>query len=98
MTDGEVTRGEFDMLKQMVNEQGIRLTSIDEHGTRGVGVIQVQLTELIKDLAELKTEFKSEQRNRITGRRWVLGMAAAGTGAIAALITALVEALPHVHP
>lgn len=44
------------MLRQMVAASSSRLDSIDTSGTRGVGVVQAQLTDVVKDLADLKSE------------------------------------------
>ena len=93
----EVTRGEFEMLRQMVQQNQNRLENIDASGTRGVAVIQSQMTDLIRDMADLKAEFKSEQITRIQGRRWVLAMAITGTAAIAGLVSALIEVVTHIH-
>ncbi len=104
----EVTRGEFDMLKEMVSISNIRMESIDNHGTRGVAVIQEQVTELIKDLTELKVtseswqtkhgeEHKTDLRNRITGRRWLIGMGVTGIGAMGGLIALVLQLLSRVH-
>lgn len=58
MTNGsaDVTRGEFDMLRQMVGTNQNRLDSIDQNGTRGVQAITVQIVDLVKDLTELRSE------------------------------------------
>lgn len=93
----EVTRGEFDMLRAMVADQGNRIMSLDEHGTKGVIVVQAQLAEVIKELAELKADFKAEKTARTLTRRWILGLAVAATGAVAGLTTALIETLAHLH-
>lgn len=45
MPDEYATQRELDQL-------AMRVHSIDEHGTRGVGIIQTQLTEVIKDQAK----------------------------------------------
>jgi hypothetical protein len=97
MPDEVVTRGELDLLRQIVSANQARLEAMDANGTRGVAVVQSQLTDLIRDVTELRTEFRNEQRMRIASRRWALGIAMAGTGAIAALVTALVETLSHLH-
>jgi hypothetical protein len=103
----EVSRPEFDMLKDLVATGQNRMENIDIHGTRGVAVIQAQVTELIKDLTELKTttesfqkshdtEHKEEKRTRITGRRWLIGTAIAGTGVLGGIVGLLVEVLKAV--
>lgn len=84
------------------------LHRLDDHGSRGVGVIQAQLTDLVKDLTELKvnvdTRFDAHQRvhdqdrrERISGRRWFIGTAIAGLTGFAAVIGLLVEVLRQVH-
>lgn len=83
---GHVTRGEFDLLRQMVQQNASRVETIDNLGTRGVGTIQSQLSDLTKDLLELKTDMnmrfsdhdklhKSEKRERVNSRRWLIGTA-----------------------
>lgn len=80
----EVSRGEFDMLARTVAENGRRLDTIDMSGTRGVGVVQVQLTELAKDVSALTTrmdrhiddhekEEKARLAQRRTTARWIIG-------------------------
>lgn len=104
----EVSRGEFDLLKQMVSDQGGRLTAIDDHGTRGVGTVQVQLVDLTKDVVELKTDMNArfaaheqvherEAQQRRADRRWRIGMAIAALGSIGGLYGYLTLLLQHVH-
>ena len=47
MTVDYVTRAEFDGLAQ-------RVSWLDEHGTRGVGALQIQVTSLAKDIAKVE--------------------------------------------
>lgn len=78
------TRGEFELLKQIVTANQTRLDSIDNIGTRGVGVVQAQLVEVVKDLADLKADVnkrfddhqrvhEQDLRDRVSGRRWLTG-------------------------
>lgn len=60
MTAPEVTRGEFEMLRQQVGDNARRLDSIDASGTRGVGIVQVQLTDLAKDVAALRAQLHED--------------------------------------
>lgn len=87
----EVTRGEFELLRQMVAETRARIEGIDQAGTRGVGVVQAQLVEVVKDLADLKADVnhrfdqhaavhEQDQRDKAAGRRWTI------TTVIAALV------------
>lgn len=86
----EVTRGEFDMLRQVAASNASRIDnveatiahridSLDQTGTRGVGVVQTQLTELAKDMAGLATrmdaheqDHKTDAAERKTARRWLV--------------------------
>lgn len=84
------------------------LHRLDDHGSRGVGVIQTQLTDLVKDMTEMKSEmnsrFEAHQRvhdqdhnDRISGRRWLIGTGIAGIAAMAALVAMMWDVLQHVH-
>lgn len=77
MTD--VTRGEFDLLHEMVvsNQQRIEGISV-------LGAVQVQLSEVAKDLLDLKADVNKrfddharvhdqDQAQRTAGRRWQVG-------------------------
>lgn len=44
-----VTQREFETLRNRVDQ-------MDQHGTRGVGTLQVRIDELVKDFAELKVD------------------------------------------
>lgn len=91
---------EFDQLRQ-------RLDTMDVHGTRGVGVIQVQVTELVKDLAELRISTAAradaherqhvqdvhDHRNQL---RWLTGTAIAAVVALAAILTLVIDIASHV--
>jgi hypothetical protein len=98
MSDSDpVTRGEFEMLKQVVSDNQARLLSIDEHGTRGVGIVQVQLNEVIKDLAELKTSFESEKQMRKQSGRWRIDTVIAFMAMIAAIVLTAADLLTRSH-
>ena len=70
-----------------------RIDRIDEHGTRGIAPLAVQLTEVVKDVAELKTEMRGwfrdheemhrvEERSRLSTRRWTIGIIIAAVAAV----------------
>jgi hypothetical protein len=85
MTDDViVTRGEFELLKSIVASNQSRLEGIDLGGTKGVAVVQTQLVDVVKDLAELKAEVDKrfdahmrdhaqETKDRTAARRWAIG-------------------------
>lgn len=95
------TQREVDILRE-------ELHRLDDHGSRGVGAIQAQLTDVVRDIIELKTEmngrFEAHQRvhdqdhrERVQGRRWLIGTGIAGLVAMAAAITLLLDILSHIH-
>ena len=105
MTPDLVTRGEFDLLKQIVASNQARLEGIDQAGTRGVGVVQAQLVEVVKDLADLKAEVNSrfdaharvhdqDTRDRVNSRRWAIGTFLA---ALAIVVTLLLNITLHLR-
>jgi hypothetical protein len=72
-----VTRGEFSLLVRQVQDNAARLEGLDSTGTRGVGIVQVQLTDLSKDVARLtarmdthEVEHRRDQQERKAARRW----------------------------
>lgn len=104
----EITRGEFDLLKDIVTGNQARMDSIDAHGSRGVAVLQEQVTELIKDMVQLKAgmegwqaahevEHQAEKRERMTGRRWLIGIGFAGAASMAGVAAALADIITKIH-
>lgn len=92
-----VTRGEFDLLKQIVTANQSRLEGIDQGGTKGVAVVQAQLLEVVKDLTELKAdvnarfdahlrEHAQESADRTATRRWMIGTFLAALAIIVTLL------------
>lgn len=94
MSDADpVTRREVDQLTN-------RIESIDNHGTRNSSLIELatrQNTEAIKAVkdeitqrfAAHDTQHRLDRDERIRSRRWRIGAATAGIGAMAALVAAL---------
>lgn len=85
-----------------------RVDSIDRDGTRGVAVLQAQMTDLAKDVAELKGESHTWQEaherqhmadaaERVSGRRWLVTTAIAGLASMATAIGLLIDIASHVH-
>jgi hypothetical protein len=73
-------------------------------GSTGVPVLQTQLYEVVKDMAELRSdmntrfdshlkEHQQASRDRVTGRRWLIGTAFAGIGALAGLYAMIFDLL-----
>lgn len=82
MTDAPITRAEFGMLAERVSENARRLDTIDQGGTRGVAVVQLQITELAKDFAKHEEQHTAAEARRLSGRRWAIAL---GVAAIAAI-------------
>jgi hypothetical protein len=99
-----VTRADVEALWRVVNDNAKRLELIDAGGTRGVGAMSVQITEVIKDVSALQQQLGTFQREhedqhrreataRVVGRRWAIGTAVAFLVAIEGPLAYLI----HVH-
>lgn len=93
----DVTRGEFELLKQIVADNQRRLENVDTHGTRGINVIQTQIADLIKDVAEMRADQKSASESRRAGRKWVATFVVATIASIGGIIGVLLEIASKVH-
>lgn len=78
-----------------------RIDGMDTGGTRGVGVLGVQVAEVIKDVAEVRAELRDhrqqhdeEARARVVARRWQVGTIIA-LGAV--IETPLLYLVAHLH-
>ena len=64
MTEPLVTRRELDLLKAASDTEHAkiwqRIDSMDDHGTRGVQGLTIRIDSLIGDVADLKTEVKTD--------------------------------------
>jgi hypothetical protein len=107
LTDGPVTRGEFDMLRQNLSEVAQRLNNVDT-GKDGVAAMAVQVRELATDLGELKadvntrfeqhlTQHTEDLKARAAARRWMIGTVIGAAGAMGTVITMLLDVLRHLH-
>lgn len=54
-----MSRREFDLLAGQVRDDRARVENIDANGTRGVGVIQNQQLQIVKDMSELKADLNT---------------------------------------
>jgi hypothetical protein len=94
----EVTRADLTALSQRIDQ---RMDWLDAHGTRGVGTLQVQVTELAKDLGRIEQAqeahvrlHEQEARDRASTRRWLVASVIiptvscviAGTGVLIAVL------------
>jgi hypothetical protein len=70
--------------------------------------LSVQMTEVIKDIAELKADSRArwdhheaqhttEAQTRLVGRRWLIAIGVACLGSMAAVLGLLIQILGHVH-
>jgi hypothetical protein len=93
------------MLAQAVTANAARLDAIDVSGTRGVGALAVQVSEVIRDVSDVRTELREfrrdhqkqhddDARNRSAARRWGWAF---GVAALAAVESPLLYLLAHAH-
>lgn len=59
----EVTATEFAMLRDELRAVQARVDVIDQGGTRGVSGVAVQLTEVIKDVADVRAELRADVKD-----------------------------------
>jgi ribosomal protein S15P/S13E len=101
MPEPFASQRELDILRDEVHR-------LDDHGSRGVGTIQAQLTDLVKDVGKLESEVsqkfaehiqvhKEDQQNRVTGRRWMIGISIAGLGSLGGVFGMLVYLVNHLR-
>lgn len=104
--EGVISRGEFEMLRQVVASNQARMESIDSGGTRGIGVIDAKLTEVVRDLATLQSSVDSrfeahnvlhetDRKDRISGRRWAIGTSIAIMTALIAMLALIADMWTH---
>jgi hypothetical protein len=77
---------------------------MDVEQARAVTGLTVQLSEMTKDMAEIRYQLMShekthehERAERIKGRRWIIGTGLAGLGAMAAVLGMLAAILGQLH-
>lgn len=68
---------ELDQVNRRIDSAEARISSLDEHGSRGLAGLQVQLQELAKDMAALDTTFTGFRRD-LRSARWQLALAYIG--------------------
>lgn len=100
----EDVRRELDLLHQADRDLRQAITDLDNHGSRGVLQLTGQMTDMVKDFAELKLAFNTheqqhveEKRERVRNRRWIVGTVLASLGGFATVIGLLVDLVRHVH-
>jgi hypothetical protein len=104
----EYTQPERAASQREVDQLRGDIRRLDEHGTRGVQALLVQLTEVVKDMSEMKSEvnarFDAHQRihdqdhkERQEGRRWFFMAAVTFIGVMAAVIGLLVDIAGKLH-
>lgn len=100
----EDIRRELDQLHQADRDLRQAVSDLDNHGSRGVLQLSAQVTDLIKDLGELKVTFtqheaqhEREQADRRAARRWTATTVIAGMAGLATVIGLLVEVLSRVR-
>jgi hypothetical protein len=94
------SRRELDLLREDIRALSHRLDGLDTHGPRGMLTLTANMTELTRDLAEVRGELTEhrvahadEARSRTKSRRWAI---TASLGA-ATLLTMMAQILAHLH-
>lgn len=93
------------MLQSIVAQTQARIEGVDSGGTKGVAVVQAQMTEVVRDLTELKAEVDKrfnthmaqhdrDTRDRLAARRWGVGTFLA---ALAIIVTLLLNITLHLR-
>jgi len=103
MTADTVSRGEFAQAMERIRAAEMKLDEMDRTGTRGVGVLAVQVAELSRDLGGMQRqmeahhrEHEQDLRDRRSQRRWAAGIIAALFAALESpLITLLLSRAGH---
>lgn len=85
------TRYELDQLVR-------RVEAIDQGGTRGIGRMNEQITQLVRDFARVEGELSEhekyhaqEARQRATDRRWRIGTTIVAFGVLITIMGLLVQ-------
>lgn len=112
MTEPLVTRRELDLMKTAADVEHAKMwqkiESLDDHGSRGVSVLQVQVTELAKAITRLETEmdqgFKGHQERHdreaetlAISRRWRAGLTVTAVLAVAGMFVTILSLLLQSH-
>lgn len=101
------TRRELDMVRDDIRSLRSDVGALTG-GSTGVPVLQDRLIEMTKDIAELRGDMNSRftdhlkaheqaNRDRVTGRRWLIGTAFAGIGALAGLYAMIFDLIARTH-
>lgn len=101
--DDDVRR-ELDLLHQTDRDLRQAIADLDNHGSRGVLQLTGQVTDLIKDVAEVKAALTThdglhttEKRDARNTRRWTIGTLIA-TGALSvAIVSMLIDIMRRLH-
>ena len=106
MTD--VTRDEFQMALEQIRTNANRLDEIDRSGTRGVGVLAMQVAELGKDMGQMQQQMSDHERNhkedaakaeaaKVSARRFRVTAGLAAVAAWVAAMGVLIDLAVHMH-
>jgi hypothetical protein len=106
VTTGEpaASRRELDLLREDIRALSHRLDGLDTHGPRGMLTLTANMTELTRDLAEVRGELTEhrvahadEARSRTKSRRWAITASLGGAATAATLLTMMAQILAHLH-
>jgi len=108
VADEFVTRREMDIFRAESNEvhKDIRseIRELDNHGTRGVLQLSIQVTDLTKSVAKFDEKLEhhegqhvEERKDRTKSRRWIITTSIALLSVGGTLIYMMFDVLQHVH-
>ena len=92
-----VTRREMDLMKVAADVEHakiwVKIDALDEHGSRGMGILQARVDSLIAAVADLKVALAAHEkdhevdaRDRVTARRWLVGTGLVATSVLGGLL------------
>src|SRR5438105_6270711 len=90
---------EVDRLDKRIDRAFLQLDELDQHGSRGVDGLRIEVANLRADFAAHERAHEREVAERRTARRWGLGLgitaAVALVGPVYPLLLLLLERPPH---
>jgi hypothetical protein len=95
--DPPASRRELDQLRRDLEQVARRLEDLDINGTRGVIVLQQQITATTAELAQHRRDHRDEMAERVRSRRWAIGTTIAGGASVAAILALLGQILTNLH-
>jgi hypothetical protein len=106
ITAGEpvASRRDVDLLRDDLRALSHRVDGLDIQGPRGMLTLTANMTELTRDLAEVRGELVEhraahahEAQSRARSRRWAITASLGAAATAATLLTMMAQVLAHLH-